>query len=208
MKWMYSVGNKTVASGALLSLCLLVLFSNYIDRDHTSNVKKSITTLYEDRLVAEAYILKMTSDIYQIKEILNASDPKRHNEDSRIANLLLDIKDASKAFLNTKLTANEQVKSAELVKILNEFEASLSMGIAVESESTNKALALLNELSAIQLEESKLIMSRAEILFFSGKASTHFSFAVIIVILLVLQALVFTSKTLVNNNQTSAPYLN
>ncbi len=115
MKWMYSVGNKTVASGALLSLCLLVLFSNYIDRDHTSNVKKSITTLYEDRLVAEAYILKMTSDIYQIKEILNASDQKRHNVDCRISIFLLVIMDASLAYVNTLITGFDQVLSAVLV---------------------------------------------------------------------------------------------
>lgn len=208
MKWTYSIGNKAVASGALLSLCLLVLFSNYIDRDHTNNVKNSITTLYEDRLVAETYILKMTSDIYQIKEILNESEPNSHKEDKRMANLLFDLKDAGNAYLNTKLTASEEMKSGELVKILSEFEASLSIGTAVELENTNKALALLNELSAIQLEESKLIMNRAEILFFSGKASLQFAFAVIIIVLLVLQAIVFTSKTLINNNQTSASYLN
>ena len=208
MKWTYSLENKSVASIALLSLCLLVLFSNYIDRDHTSNVKNSITTLYEDRLVAETYILRMTNDIYQIKEILNASGSNLSNEENRIGDLLSDIHPISDAYRNTKLTAKEDVKFAELSKILTQFETSLSKGIDLEVENTNEALALLNELSAIQLEESKLIMNQAEMLFFSSKVSTQFAFAVIIVILLVLQALVFTSKTLSSSNQTSAPYLN
>lgn len=208
MKWTYSIGNKVVASGALLSLCLLVLFSNYIDRDHTNNVKSSITTLYEDRLVAETYILRMTNDIYQIKEILNSSESNRDKEESRMANLLSDIQYISDAYRTTKLTANEDKKFAELSMILNEFKTSLSKGIVLKVEKTNKAIDLLNELSSIQLEESKLIMNQAEILFFSGKASTHFAFAVIIVILLVLQAVVFTTKTLVSGSQTSASYLN
>ena len=208
MKWTYSVENKSVASIALLSLCLLVLFSNYIDRDHTSNVKKSITTLYEDRLVAETYILRMTNDIYQIKEILNASGSNLSNRENRIGDLLSEIHPISDAYRNTKLTPKEDVKFAELSSILTQFQTSLSKGIALELESTNRALALLNELSAIQLEESKLIMNQAETLFFSSKVSTQFAFAVIIVILLVLQALVFTSKTLSSGNQTSAPYLN
>lgn len=207
MKWTYSIGNKMVASGALLSLCLIVLFSNYIDRDHTNNVKNSITTLYEDRLIAETYILKMTSDIYQIKELLNSSEPNRDKQDSRMTTLLSDIHHTSNAYRITKLTANENAKFTELSKILSEFETSLSNGKALKVEKTNKALALLNELSTIQLEESKLIMNRAETLFFSGKASTQFAFAVIIVILLVLQAIVFTSKTL-SSSQTSASYLN
>lgn len=206
MKWTYSVENKSVASIALLSLCLLVLFSNYIDRDHTSNVKNSITTLYEDRLVAETYILRMTTAIYQLKEIMNASGLDLDIADNRIGDLLSDIHPIRTAYRNTKLTAKEDLKFAELSKILTEFEISHSNGISLKMENTNKALALLNELSAIQLEESKLIMNQAETLFFSGKVSTQFAFAVIIIILLVLQALVFTSKTLVTGNRTSTHY--
>ena len=73
MKWTYSIQNKLVASSVLGLLCLLVLFSNYIDRNHTKNVKNAISTLYEDRLIAEEYILNMTSGIYQAKEVLNAN---------------------------------------------------------------------------------------------------------------------------------------
>src|SRR5690606_28850049 len=208
MKWTYSVENKSVASVALLSLCLLVLFSNYIDRDHTSNVKESITTLYEDRLVAETYILRMTTDLYQIKEILSASGSNLSNEENRIGDLLTNIHPISDAYRNTKLTAKEDVKFAELSKILTQFETSFSKGIDLEVKKTKETLALQNELSSIKLEESKLIMSLAETLLFSSIFSTLCAFAVIIVILLVLQALVFTSQTLSSSNQISAPYLN
>lgn len=205
MKWTFSIKNKVAASGALLSLCLLVLFSNYIDRDHTNNVRSSITTLYEDRLVAETYILTMTSNLYQVKEILKAANPDQYDQNGRMTNLLTNILETNKAYLTTKLTPKEEKKSAELVKILNEFK---TKGAAIELENADAALVLLNELSAIQLEESKLIMNKAEILFFSSKVSTQFAFALTVIILLVLQAIVFTSKTVFSKSQLSATNLN
>lgn len=208
MKWTYSVRNKMVASAALFALCLLVLFSNYIDQDHTNNVKKSISTLYEDRLIVEDYILKMTSDVYQIKESLNAPEADKEQSNNKIKQLLADINGLSDAYLKTKFTASEDIKFAELLKIVNEFESSPLYSKQVKLEIADKAIALLAELSAIQLEESKLIMQQAENLYISGKASSQFAFAVILIILLVLQALVFTSKTLTNNKQTSTPHVN
>lgn len=208
MKWTYSIENKVVASGALFLLCLLVLFSNYIDRDHTNNVKNSINTLYKDRLIAEDYILKMTIDVYQIKEVLNTTTTNSIHANERITNLLSDIHAVSNAYLKTKLTENENIRFNELRQLLNDFESSQEHNIQFISENANKALVLLNELSAIQLEESKLIMDRAEILYKSGKASLQFTSAIILVILLVLQALVFTSKTISGAGQTSASCLN
>ena len=111
MKWTYSIRNKMVASLALLTLCILVLLSNYIDRNHTNNVKKSISTLYEDRLVVEDYILKMTIDIYKIKQALNAEDASDSRSKNQITALLSHIDGLSEAYLKTKFTETEQQSS-------------------------------------------------------------------------------------------------
>lgn len=195
MKWTYSIRNKLVASGALFMLCVLVLFSNYIDRNHTNNVKKSISTLYEDRLVVEDHILKMTIDIYEIKKALQASTESTQSADLITARLS-HIDDLSAAYLKTKFTKTEDVTFAELLKTLKEFESPSSRSVEDNLKLADHALTLLNELSAIQLEESKLIMEQAESLYLSGKSLSQFAFVITIVILLVLQALVFASKTL------------
>lgn len=204
MKWTYSIRNKMVASGALFMLCILVLASNYIDRNHTSNVKESISTLYEDRLIVEDYILKMTIDIYQIKQALNTADLDHKHSSDKIAALLSHIDRLRVAYLKTKFTETEDVTFTELVKTLNEFESSASDSIQLKQELASKALVLLSELSTIQLEESKLIMKQAENLYMSGKSASQFAFIVTIIILLVLQALVFTTKTLTTNQPTSS----
>src|SRR5688572_31643435 len=104
MKWTYSIRNKLVASGALFTLCLLVLYSNYKDQDHTNNVKKSISTLYEDRLIVEDYILKMTIDIYEIKQALNAAEGNTQHSANQITALLSHIDGLSDAYQKTKFT--------------------------------------------------------------------------------------------------------
>jgi hypothetical protein len=207
MKWTYSVKNKMAASGALFSLCLLVLFSNYIDRNHTRNVKNAISTLYEDRLIAEGYILEMTSGVYQIKEVIN-SVAKDATIDNSIHNLLLNIKEINTAYLKTKFTDAEKRKAAELLPVLRELDPVYSNSTQIKLAAANKALVILSELSAIQLAESKQIMAYAEKLYLSGKTSSQLVFVIIIVILLVLQALVFSSKTLIPTDTTKSVHLN
>ena len=204
MNWTYSIKNKLTASGALFLLCVLVLFSNYIDRTHTENVKNAISTLYEDRLIAEEFILKMTSGFYQIKEEIN-SDLNDTNKISRVHHLIAEIESVSDAYQKTKFTIVETSKANELLVILKELKSN-HYNIQDKLEFSKKALVILNELSAIQLAESKKIMDHAEELYLSGKTSSQFVFVIIVIILIVLQALVFTSKSLISN--TKYPNLN
>lgn len=201
MKWINNVEDKIVASVALLALSLLVLVSNYIDRDHTRNVRTSIKALYEDRFMAETYILKMTHNIYKIREEWNVTEPNRNDADVRIGNLISEIREVSNAYGRTTLTTNEELRFAEFLKIVDKLESAPVQNRELKTHHTDKALVLLSELSAIQSEESKLIMIKAQSAYFSGKASSQFAFAVAIVILFVLQALVFSSNT--KNDQTA-----
>lgn len=206
MKWTYSVQNKLTASAALLTLCVLVLFSNYVDRDHTNNVKNAISTLYEDRLVVEDYILKMTIDIYEIKQVLHGAG--QHGETTHpVTGLLFHIDGLSKAYLKTKFTKDEDATFTALLSTLKKFDAA-SQSNEDRLNLADQALVLLNKLSAIQLEESKLIMKQVDGLYKSGQVTSQFAFGVTIVILLVLQALVFASKTLPKTNTTSGTNLN
>ena len=207
MKWTYIIKNKIAASVALISLCLLALLSNYIDRTHTDNVKNMISTLYEDRLIAEEYIFRMTSSIYQIKEVINSDIPET-NKVNNIDSLLLKVKKTNLAYQATKLTEIELIKAEELLVILSELEMIHSKKKQLKLEIASTSLGILDELSNIQLIESKKIMKHAESLYSSSRTSSQFVFALVIVILLVLQALVFASKTPISQGIAKKPNLN
>ncbi|WP_432671356.1 hypothetical protein [Flavobacterium sp. SM2513] len=207
MKWTHIIKNKVLASVALLSLCLLVLASNYIDRKHTDDVKMTISTLYEDRLIAEVYILRMTSSLYEIKEAIQI-DVDATDKDVRISNYLAIIKETSDSYLKTKFTELETLKAKELMQILKNFEMHSLNHSPIALHKVDEALVLLNDLSAIQLAESKEIMNYAEKLYLAGKTSSQFVVALIIIILIVLQAIVFSSKTIIIKHQPKSPSLN
>lgn len=207
MKWTQIIKNKILASAALLSLCLLVLASNYIDRKHTDDVKTTISTLYEDRLIAEVYILKMTTALYEIKEAIQI-DVNALDKDKHIKNHLLEINTTTDAYLKTKFTKLETLKAKELMQILASIKTNAVKDDALTLTQIDKALDLLNELSAIQVAESKEIMSYAEKLYLAGKNSSQFVVALIVVILIVLQAIVFSSRTIIIKNPPKFPGLN
>ena len=207
MKWTYTIKNKLLASVVLLVLCLLVFLSNYLDRLHTRNVKNSISTLYEDRLIAEVYILKMTSAIYQIKEVLNA-EINTVFKNTAISKLSIELNDTFKAFSKTKLTTTEKETATELINHIKNLEKTILNNNYSPTNHTEKALFSLNKLSTIQIEESKLIMQNVESEYANIKASSQFAFAIIIIILLVLQALVFSAKTIVPVTKPKNPTLN
>lgn len=207
MKWTQIIKNKILASAALLSLCLLVLASNYIDRKHTDDVKTTISTLYEDRLIAEVYILKMTTALYEIKEAIQI-DVNALDKDKHIKNHLLEINTTTDAYLKTKFTKLETLKAKELMQILASIETNALKNDSHTLTQIDTALDLLNELSAIQVAESKEIMSYAEKLYLAGKNSSQFVVALIVVILIVLQAIVFSSRTIIIKNPPKFPGLN
>lgn len=207
MKWTYRIKNKLLASAVLLSLCLLVLLSNYLDRKHTQNVKSAVSTLYEDRLVAEIYILKMTSTIYQIREILN-SGAATTSKSGQIGDLSKTLNTTYTVYSKTKLTQKEQAAAAKLSQLLNQFESALARDNYAPSDHTRKLLETLDQLSTIQLEESKIIMKQVESQYATIKTSSEFAFAIVILILVVLQVLVFSGESLIPGFTPNDPRLN
>lgn len=207
MKWTYIIKNKLAASASLITLCLLALLSHYIDRTHTDNVKNMISTLYEDRLIAEEYIFSMTSNIYQVKEVIN-DNSTLENKENKIDSFLIKIKAINLAYQATKLTEIESIKAKELSKNLLGFESFHKKNTQNQLKIANNSLGSLHQLSNIQLDESKKIMKRAESLYSTSKTSSQFIFAFIIIILLVLQALVFASKTPIARGVAKKPNLN
>lgn len=201
IKWTYSLKNKLVASFALITLCLLVMLSNYLDRNHTNKVKSAIGTLYQDRIMVQDFILDMTSDIYQIKAILNSPNRENSETKNKCDNLLLDIDRLRALYLKTEFTKLETVKFEEFAAVIDTFNPVQATDIQPQLALANKAIELLDELSAIQLNESKNILKKAEELYHNGRILTNFALGIIVIILFVLQALVITSKPAIPKNK-------
>ena len=60
MNWTYSIKNKIAASGVLFFLCLLVLLSNYIDRNHTDDVKNAIMSVIHNQFPKKNHLMQIS----------------------------------------------------------------------------------------------------------------------------------------------------
>jgi hypothetical protein len=192
-----------MASVVLLTLCLLVILSNYLDRVHTRNVKDSISTMYEDRLIVEEYILKMTRNTYQIRELLLSPHAGRPDD---IKSLTADFKSTYGIFIKTRLTTLEKSTAVKLKTQIREFENLQNHQAALNQ--TEGILTSLGKLSEIQLEESKRIMKQVEAQYATTKTLSQFAFGIVIIILIVLQVLVFSGETLFPIFKPKDPSLN
>ena len=155
MKWIYGIKNKLTASIVLLALCLLVLLSNYLDRLHTENVKNSISTMYQDRLIVEEYILKMTQNTYQIREILIKDD--FGSKESTLKKLTENIKTTYVIFRQTRLTKNEKSTADELMNQIKQLEQSLKdLEVIIVNDGSTTATYLRTSRSTLELWFSTL----------------------------------------------------
>ncbi len=189
----------------LLGLCVLVLLSHYLDRMHTENVKNSISTMYEDRLIVEGYILNMTKNIYQVRETLQEG---KSGTDAAVTARMDNFRALYEVFIRTRLTKAEKQTSIDLWREFLRFEMMLKTGEKITSAQSDKVLDLLGNLSMIQLDESKKIMQKVESQYASIKSTSQFAFAIVVVILVVLQILVFSGESLIPLFKPKDPSLN
>lgn len=191
MKWTYSIQNKLTAAAVLFALCLLVLLSNYHERVHNDEVKEMISTLFQDRLIAEEYVFKLSNNVYQIREKLNTIEQKTGIINLNIAN----IDSICNVYEKTKLTELEAVKFKEFKQLIDKIKSVKNETANIVLPLTSNALSLLSALSTIQIDESKSIVNQSEQQYRFSKLSSELAFAIVIILLIVIQVLVFSSKT-------------
>lgn len=199
MKWTYSIRQKMTAAGILAAVMGLVLVNNLSQRKHFQQLEESISSIYQDRLLVESYIFKLYENIQKHNDLLEkAPSEKLIEEVERLANerkALIALyeetyitEEEAKHFsaLKTSLSKIEALnhsKSFEELKLLNTFHA-------------NAAIKNLSALSQIQTIEGASLMTRSERIIGGSVTNSQLEMALVICLAVIVQALVFSSKTL------------
>ncbi|MFT6335819.1 MAG: hypothetical protein ACI9GZ_001160 [Bacteroidia bacterium] len=200
--WKLSTVGKIRAASALVVVFLLVLATNLMDNNHFKIVQGSITSIYEDRLVAKDYIYKISRQL-QLKQYV-----VHQNDRNQIENIYRMADDSIKVLINkfdgTKLTKQE-VRYFESLKSnlnrLGELEQRLLKGETpnnIELPSINLLensflviLEDLDKLSQIQLEEGKRETMSSKRAIDTSNFISRLEIGVLIFIGLMLQLLIF-----------------
>ena len=146
-------------SFALSLFIIIIIATNYVDRHNFEKLQKSITTIYEDRLVVNDIIFELNL-LLQEKEmaVIEANTAFFKAENKRLNR---DIKDLVERFKATQLVPDE-------ASTLTEFEENLQRLYRLETEMLvadanptqlqqhlNRLETNLSKLSKIQLEEGR-----------------------------------------------------
>jgi hypothetical protein len=211
MNWVFSISRKRRAAIILGIVFLVVLVKNRMDYYDVHKLAKSFATVYEDRLVVESYIYKLSELLYQKKQMLDncAVSDNIAELKSRITGSDAEIAMLMNQYKLTKLTKKED-------EVYQDFEGNIGSITVLQNQylsqletKTVSSLTLLSlnnqflsvagnleQLSDIQLAEGRMLNEQSQKIVAGNEVLTQFELALLIGLGLIIQVLIFTSKTL------------
>lgn len=179
---------------------------NLIERQSFRSISSTFTEVYNDRLVVEGYIFKISEKLFKIQKLVDHCDldydySKVVNEISQHEKEILSLVGEFEA---TNLTEQESTYLNDFKKIiqtdLNIKSYNLlytdSSGVNKEQvkiydQKISRAQQDLDNLSKIQLEEGEKLISKAKVLINRSQIWAQFEVALLIILVVVMFLLLF-----------------
>ena len=212
MKWAYSIRRKVSAAFLLSAVFLLLFVTNLIDSKNVTQLGSSFSSVYEDRLVVESYIYRMSEHLFRKKIMLDTCST---NASATRVRPLIDqfnesICEIIAEYERTTLTEDEAFyfnKFKENVANLIELEEGYLMSVTRADKSDaaasmmnmqfNEASDNLDQLSSIQVSEGRILNDRSQKLVAGSSMLTRFEIGILIAVGLMVFVLVLESTTTV-----------
>lgn len=138
----------------------IVLMTNLVDKDNFNRLRYSVTTIYEDRIVASDLLFEISMLIQDKEVAIVSADSIFFQMNNSKANL--DIDGLIGRYGQTKLTENEQIIFNSLkdeLSNLKELEQHYISSDTIENTNLLKSIEnikqYLHNLSKIQLKEAR-----------------------------------------------------
>ncbi len=209
MKWTYGIQHKMAAAALLAVVLLAVMSNNLSERNLSRKLRTEFISMYEDRLVVEGYILEMSELMHRIAGVAGNSDAALPYIQAEINAPMARLDELAELYAATKLTAEEEKEFNNLRLILaNISRHALAGDLPGCKTAAAEALNSLNALSDIQIAEGAGIKNRSIKIFNSGLSTSQFEMALLIIVAVLIQALIFSSQTLNQATPTGGHHLN
>jgi len=205
MKWAFSIRRKISAALLLTAIFVLLFVKSMMDNRTVNELADSFSSVYEDRLVVEGYIYRMSDHLFRKKIMV---DTAAHAEAvlpeiERYNRAILDI---IEDYEKTKLTRAEDVffenykanvgdlMQQEKAYLLALREGSDWAGLKASIDAGFRAATMnLDSLSRIQLSEGRLLKDNSQKIVAGSSILAHFEVGILIAIGLMVLVLVFES---------------
>lgn len=219
MKWTYSIKNKMTAALLLSLVLVLTLLNNLVERNRFKQLDKSFSSIYEDRLLVEGYIFHLYENLKKEQDLLDAVNGKEMALRTReeLTTFAIDRNLLLTKYAQTYLTPEEESAFNHLKTTLEQInlleteiagkQVDLAQLISAHHKITDEALETLSTLADIQTAEGAALRHKSERLILGSVSFSHFEMVLLIVLAVMIQALVLSSKSLLTSRQQN-PGLN
>jgi hypothetical protein len=187
--------NKVKWVLGILLVFFLIVATNLLDRDNFRRINDSVTSIYEDRLVAKDLVFELSLLIHEKEMALAIADSQFFAQKNKAINQ--QIEDLILRYLNTKLTTTEARIFDDLqgnLAVLKNDEKSVMAGqmgsTGVLEGQIGKVKENLYELSKIQLEEGKRQVSISQEATATVELFTKLEIYFLIVLAILIQIIV------------------
>ena len=170
----------------LVMVILLVFITNRLDQEHFEEVQGTITTIYEDRVVAQYDLFQLTNLIYDVQLRMSSGELVSLDSSGEMERVLNE-------YGQTTLTKRENEIFGRLKENLNKLSATDSIPQGSTTATTfERVHENLKELSEIQVKESKTLKIQAQDSLDSSNLMSNMEMILIIIFGVVLQFVLFS----------------
>ncbi|WP_086947999.1 MCP four helix bundle domain-containing protein [Sphingobacterium sp. JB170] len=204
--WTFAIKQKMTAAALLFAVIVLVMLTNMREQRAAARISTAVTSLYEDRLVVAQYILQLSTQLDRM-----ISDIEQGNPDvpAAIDDYLSEVQRLNALYEKTRLTEMERVNFERFKKLCqNIAENSMSGDRTTLLVTARAAGDTLQSLSSIQVKEGKNKLDEVLNMTYFSNLFSYLELAILIIIAIIIQALVFASKTIRSIKNTRPENLN
>lgn len=212
MQILYSIRQKTTTALLLAIILGLVMWNNIDQNEQFKKMADALTSLYEDRLIAESYIYDISENLHRKIKMIEMSSIDSASLSVLQNNIRLSdqsIDDLVVHYQSTKFTPAERKQFDLLTKGVVSLVALekqyLNNGSSIEKRQILKDtiqhqieinLNYLAELSEIQVKEGKKMNKASKAALISNVSASQFETTLMIIILIIIQMLLFAKKSI------------
>lgn len=194
MKWLYPIKKKMPAACLLFVVLAIVFFNNLSERKNSVQINKLVTSIYDDRLVVENYILTLSENMHKVIDIAYSEIDDESKKDALNA-LLYEVQSINTRYRKTVLTKEEETYFAQHMDLCKQMQTHANnRDFKACKEVALNTLGVLGSLSTIQVYEAKSMVSQTNKLVKAYESTSQLEMAVVVIIAFIIQALVFTSN--------------
>ncbi len=199
---------KRKISGFLIIGALVVMLygKNLLERQSFRAVSSTLSEVYEERLLMESYIFQISEKLFTIQKLvdhctINYDYTKVVAEISKEEQAILKLLEAFEA---TQLTEQETTLLTDFKRIIekdlsiksyqllyNDSSGVNEAQVKVYDQKIARAQQDLEKLSAIQLEEGEILVSKAKTLINRSQIWAQFELALLLIFILVIYIYIF-----------------